>query len=310
MTNKMKVIFFFLLISFYSFSQFKKDVNKKIISDIENRKPWGQEFENQINDEIDNPYYNKEELLNKIIEERKHFQELSKPNPQSNLSIFLRRNLNLEILKKIKPRLVTTKFKLKDYSKKYRDSIVTATFRIKKRNSFDRINLLDKDLKKEIKEVLDKYPIEKLGLDKTNRKGKITVQLFTFKNKKAVINASSTPVINEPPQFSTCHDINSYSNLTSCNYKVLYNFILSNLSTENISKQKLRGEIYIRPRFSIDKNGNIYNIDSVASNKIIKQEIDRVISLYKEKIIPATINNKPVDFLYETTYALYLEKIK
>jgi hypothetical protein len=94
------------------------------------------------------------------------------------------------------------------------------------------------------------------------------------------------------------------SNYNCLNEKI-YTYVLANTSIETISKQKLKGNITLRFRFSIDTNGKVIRVNSIAPNKIIKDEIDRVLQSFDQTIIPAKRNNNP-KIAYCDNYAVII----
>lgn len=278
-----------------------------------------QERVSQFSDEaIDreryNRYYSEKEYKLVSELEMNSFQTIANPDENSELSLFFKQNLSTKDLKKIDFHKITSSFlfKLNPYKLDNYDYTIRLTFEINKDNKAQNIKIQtgDTDLNNQIKKIFKTFPLEKLKLNDKYKSGIISVQLFTRENKKAIIKASTNAVYDINPSLKECENLEYYSKRSSCFYNELNKYILKNISLEAISKQKLKGEITIYPRFSIDANGNIYKVNSIAPNNIIKNEIDRIIESFDKKIIPAKRNDIPKDYYHETSYILFIENIK
>lgn len=301
----MKKIIFLIVFtySFKNYSQQKINNLQYTLSKIVNERN---------DDELDNEYYSKLELEEEYLTESNMFQSLAKPDENSDLSNFLRANLNPELIENIDFNKIRSLYNYKNISKKIFDYTIRLTFEINKKNKASNFRIFtgNYDLNKQIIEIFEKYPLEKFSIDESSKSGKISVQLFAKENKKTIIKASTFAVVDQIPIQKNCTDVKYRQQLSSCFYKSLYNYILNNISLATISKQKLRGEIKIRPRFSIDTNGKVFHVNSIAPNNIIKDEIDRIIKSYNEIIIPAKRNNEPKIFFYDTDYVIIIDNIK
>lgn len=264
--------------------------------------------------EHQNPYYSEEEYKSVANLDKNSFQALANPDENSELSIFLKQNLTPKDLKKIDYSKITSSFlfKLNPYKLDNYDYSIKLTFEIGKENKAQNIKIQtgNTELNKQIQNIFKTFPIEKLNINNNYKSGEISVQLFTRENKKAIIKASTNAVCNVNPSFKACENLEYYRKRSSCFYNELKNYILKNISLEAISKQKLKGEITIYPRFSIDTNGKIFKVNSIAPNSIIKNEIDRVLESFNKTIIAAKRNETPIDYYYETNYIIFIENIK
>jgi hypothetical protein len=267
-----------------------------------------------INRERQNRYYTEAEYKLIADVEKNSFQTSATPNETSELSLFLKQNLTSDDLKKINFNQITSSFsyKLNPYKLENYDYTIRLTFEIGKDNKAQNIKIQtgNADFNKQIKNVFKNFPLEKLNLNDKYKSAIISVQLFCRENKKTIIKASTNAVYDLNPSIKECENLEYYSKRSSCFYNELNKYILQNISLEAISKQKLKGEITIYPRFSIDINGKIYKVNSIAPNSIIKNEIDRIIESFDKKIIPAKRNDIAKDYYYETSYILFIENTK
>jgi len=266
----------------------------------------------EITRENKNEYYTKDEFILMMDKEKMSFLKESKPSPESELSIYLKSKLTEKDLKKVNYNNIQNSFSFKTTPLKYKtyDYTIRLSFEINKKNKAWnlRVQTGNSDLNKKIENIFKNYPIEKFNLNEKNKLGKNTVQLFSREKKKTIINASNFVVLDEKPTIELCSDIKYYSKKSSCLYDDMYNYILENISLSVLSKQKKRGEIKIYPRFSIDSKGNIYKVNSIAPNKAIKKELDRIIKLYDRKLTPSKRNGIPRDYFYSSNYVLIVDK--
>ncbi len=288
--------------SLKNYSQQKINTFQNTLSEVINER---------YKEELKNEYYSKLEFEEEYLNESNEFQSLSKPDINNDLSNFIRENLDTDLLKEIDFNKIFSTHKYQNISKKIFDYTIRLTFEIDKNNKAYNFKVVtgNYDLNKKIIEIFKKYPLEKLSINENFKSGVISIQLFAKENRETIIKASTFAVVDQIPIQKKCSNIQYYRQLNSCFYKNLYDYILANISLETILKQKLRGEIKIRPRFSIDSNGKVFNVNSIAPNAIIKDEIDRIIKSYNEIIIPAKRNNMPKIFFYDTDYVIIIDKI-
>lgn len=248
--------------------------------------------------------------------EYESFQSISKSNPNSELSNYLKKHINTKDLRRVN-------FSSKETTV---EKTIRLTFQISKKNTPRnfRIRTGDRILDDKIKKLFKDFPLEKLGLKKQNRLGKCSVQLFSKHKGKTIINASSIAILDIPPILKDCQHVKYYSNLTSCFYQGLYKHIIDHFSSVFFMNKKLKKpkELKIYPRFSVDLMGDIYNINEsdfkfknyknnleyVRNSKNIESELYRVIKLFNQIIKPATRNGSPIYFNYDTQYIIIVER--
>ncbi|OXA77868.1 hypothetical protein SAMN05444397_11440 [Flavobacterium aquidurense] len=297
----MKSIFLFLtilLFSFTSYAQNQRDSLNKVVHE---------RIKDINQDEIDNPYYTKQEIEDEYVAENNIFQSLSKPNENSDLSNYFKIYLEKGLLRKIDFSEIKSSPYYSHISNKVYNHTIRLTFEINKKNKATnfRLNTGNKELDKEVIRLFKKYPLEKLSLGENAKTGKISLQLFARENKTTIIKASEFAVVDQLPILKGCENTQYNWELNKCLYDQLFKYILANISLKTISEQDLKGEIHIRPRFSIDATGKIFKANSIAPNKIIKDEIDRIILSYDQVLIPGKRNNIP-KITYCDTYRLFV----
>lgn len=302
----MKTTVLFIIISIFSlttYSQSQKDSLNKVFQE---------RIKNIKEDQSDNPYYTQEELQNEYKNEINTFKDLAKPSKNSDLANHFKIYLEKKLLKKIDFSSIKWSTFYKDVSKNKTDLSVRLTFELSKTGKATncRINSRDKELEKKIIEVFKKFPLEKLGIKESDKSGKISVQLFAREDNETVIKASQFAVVDVPPVIKGCEDSTLYWQINKCLYDRLYDYILKNISLKTLNSQELRGEIICRPRFTINSEGKITNVNSIAPNKVIKDEIDRVILSFNEIIEPGKRNNVPKNTYCDTFRTITIENLK
>ncbi|MFG4005255.1 hypothetical protein B0A67_23705 [Flavobacterium aquidurense] len=292
-----------VLLSAKSFSQSPKDSFRNAVKE---------RLKNINEKQIDNPYYSRQELEEEYLLENSVFQALAQPSTESDLANYFKIYLEQNLLKKIDFSKLKTSSYYKGISNKKYNYTIRLTFEINKKNkAFNfRIHTGDSELDKKVIEIFKNYPLEKLNLNDNAKLGKISIQLFTKEDKNTIIKASTFAVVDQLPVLKGCEGIAYNSELGRCLYDQIFEYVLKNISLENIAKQGKRGEIIINPRFSIDSDGKIFRVNSIAPNKIIKDEIDRIITSFNQVIIPGKRNDTPKNTYCETFRMITINNLK
>lgn len=302
----MKQILLFIaiiLLHFTTIAQSQKDsLNKVVHERIKDIKET----------QSDNPYYTKEEKREAYTKEVNTFQALAQPSEDSDLANYFKIYLEKKLLQKIDFSTIKWSSFYKHSSNNAYSFTIRMTFEISKTNKVTncRINTGNKERDKKIIEIFKKYPLEKLGLKESDKLGKISVQLFAKEGKNVIIKASKFAVVDTPATIESCENAELYWQINKCLYDKLYEHILKNLSLKTLNNQELRGEVIFNPRFTINEEGKIVHVNSIAPNETIKNEIDRVIQLFDQVVIPGKRNGKPQNTYYETFRSLTIENIK
>lgn len=291
------------IFSLTSYSQSQKDsLNKHVRERIKNLK----------DDLSDNPYYTKKEKEDKYLNENNTFQALAQPSVNSDLANFFKIYLEKKLLKKIDFTAIKDSYLYNNFSNSKYNYTIRLTFELSKTSKATncRINTGNKELDRKVIEIFKKYPLEKLGIKESDKSGKISVQLFAKEDKEVTIKASQFAVIDVPPVIKECEDSQFYWKFNKCLYDKLYEHLLKNISLKTLNNQELRGDIIFSPRFTITKEGKITHVNSIAPNKIIKDEIDRVIMSFNGTIESGKRNNIPKDTYCETYRTIAIENLK
>lgn len=262
----------------------------------------------------DNPYsyHSKQEIIDEYLRESKEFQSLAQPDENNRLSLFLKANLNPSLLKKNSTYFFKSDYKNSNISNEIFDYTVRLTFNLNKKNEpyNIKLNTGNRDFNNIIIQIFEKFPIDNYFLNSTTKNGKYSVQIFAKENKKVIIKASTFAIVDQIATVKNCEN-NEYQEKFSCGLDdKLFEYILANISLSTLSKQDIRGEVSFYQRYSVDTNGKISDVNSAAPNKIIKDEIDRIIKSYNQTIVPATRNNIAKNTSYYSYRKLIIENIK
>ncbi|GIZ09185.1 hypothetical protein [Flavobacterium sp. UMI-01] len=293
------LIILLLLCSVSSFSQFtsRNDLQTRI----------SESLNESLISKLSNPYYSKKDFVLSDSIERHTFKTLSKPDVNSELSLFFKENLNSQDLERIDYDKIKSlyDFKANPYKLDVYDYTIRFFFDVDKKGkpyNF-KVSTGDNVLNKLVKEIFKKFPLEKLKLTEENKLGLNSIQLFEKVKRKTIIKASTNVILDISPTTENCEVLETGMSRSSCFYNEFREYILNNISLS----QKMN-EVKIESRFSVDSNGKIYNVNCIAPKKVIKNEIDRVVKSFNKKIIPARRNNIPIDFFYNTTYIITSNK--
>ncbi|MBE8728177.1 hypothetical protein [Flavobacterium hungaricum] len=291
------------LISLNSYSQTEKDSLTKIVRE---------RIKNIKDSQSENPYYSKEEAQEDYTNEVGTFQALAQPAEDSDLANYFKIYLEKKLLKKIDFSAIKWSSFYKHLSNNKYNYTIRLTFELSKTGKATncRINTGNKDVDRKVIEVFKKYPLEKLGLKESDKSGKISVQLFAKEDKDVLIKASKFAVVDEAPVIKGCEDLQFYWQVNKCLYEQLNEYIVQHISLKTLNSQELRGEIILRYRFTINETGKITKVNSIAPNKIIKDEIDRLIMSFNAITAPGKRNNIPKTTYCETYRTITIENLK
>ncbi|MBZ4033709.1 hypothetical protein K6T82_02965 [Flavobacterium sp. 17A] len=300
-----QILLFVTIISFHFtvITQSQKDSLNKVVQ---------KRIKDIKQSQSDNPYYTKEEKREGYAKEVTTFQALAQPTEDSDLANYFKIYLEKKLLQNIDFSTIGWSSFYKHPSKNAYSYTIRLTFEISKTNKATncRINTGNKERDRKIIEIFKKYPLEKLGLKESDKLGKISVQLFAKEDKNVIIKANKFAVVDTPPILKDCENAELYWQINKCLYDKLYEHILKNLSLKTLNNQELRGEVIFNPRFTINEEGKIVHVNSIAPNQIIKDEIDRVIQSFSQVIIPGKRNGNPQNTYCDTYRSLTIENIK
>jgi hypothetical protein len=203
------------------------------------------------------------------------YEKLSDPNSKNELSLYFKKEIPRKLLRKAKY--------LKDKNN------ILLSFNINKENKPYNIKVssyASPDLNTEVKKAFEKYPLEKLNIEKINTKNNYTFQIISKKGSKNIFNCSTKIIIETPPVCETCEDLDFFEDIESCLEiefkKHFYSTFDFSIITEN--------ERCISFKCSINKNGALLLKETKKPLKYI-DEIKKTIASFPLIEAPGTFNN-------------------
>ena len=201
---------------------------------------------------------------------------LSDPNPKNELSLYFKKEIPKKLLRKAKylkdKENIVLSFNINNENKPYNIQV----------SSYGSV-----DLDTEIKKAFEKYPLEKLHIDKLDRKNSYSFQIISKKGSRNKFNCSSILITETPPVCKTCEDLDYFEDIQSCLEiafkKHFYNTFDFSIVTEN--------DTNIFFECSIDKNGGLLLKETKKPLKYI-DEIKKTIASFPLIETPGTFNNQ------------------
>lgn len=227
-----------------------------------------------------------------VKDNSKEFSAFSKPSISNDFSLYFKNNLTEEDLKKSNLSRI--------------NRILTITFEIdENENLFNittnaRSNFLDQKIKKLFKE----YPIQKLTFVDKRKLNKHIIQILSFKDQKAIINASSLIGNIRPPILLGCEtskNITAAKNCFSRGVQMNFSRKFDADLPKRLGLTKGRKNIYIQ--FKINKQGQIIDINVKAPHIEIIKEVVSVMKKMPE-IEPAYQNGQPIIAKYSIPFTI------
>ena len=121
-----------------------------------------------------------------------------------------------------------------------------------------------------------------------------------FSKEKTKTETSGIPysVVDIPPHFESCRDLNDSEAIKKCNSDKITQIVNANFKTSDIGQFKLKPKVVrVYVQFLIDKNGDIKNIEARAPHPELKKRAEEVISKLP-KMIPGEDEGQKVNTYY------------
>ena len=226
------------------------------------------------------------------------FDYYSKPNKKNELSRYIRKHIDLGLLNAIK-------FKKKDTRKQR----IFLTFRLNSKNKPVGIyvNSPYSELNESIKEAFKKYGIEKFYIPEINKLNTYVLQIISVEDNNAIVNCSTNIIYDRYPVFEGCESIVDYNSMRRCINNKLESYIIKNISHTEIINSRVIGNIKLYPKFRININGEIEQINSKAPTESLTKELNRIISIFPKAKTPPTRNGNPTNLFYSTHVRLQID---
>ena len=219
-------------------------------------------------------------------------------NPNSELAIHFKNNLNPEELTKVV------------FPSGKQDIYLSFNFN-KNGNPINiKTNSHLPELNNRLVEIFKKYSFEKLNIKSTNILESYKYPIIVKRFDKKSIKSTDKPTVFIPPIFDkNCGKSKNPDELEDCLDQNIKEIVVGNFKNNIRHKTKLTGIIRISCHFQIDANGNIINVKATAPNPSICNELEQIIKNIPSVYQPAFLNGKAVKTSYNYSYRFNNGKI-
>ncbi|MFY9241397.1 MAG: hypothetical protein WAO74_00065 [Polaribacter sp.] len=216
------------------------------------------------------------------------YQLFSNPDAENELSLYFNRNVSKELLNEARfqpeEKNIVLSFNINNENKPFRISI----------NNFG-----SPDLRESILKAFENYPLEKLSIEKLEKKNRYSLQIISEEDGENIFNCSSKIIAETPPICYNCNDLNFYEDIKTClNVEVEKHFY--NQLNFDLLKELEDKETNLFIAFTISENGSLINNKSNVPDFFV-DEVERVLKTFPliEKI--STLNDKPLEPMHSFT---------
>lgn len=238
----------------------------------------------------------------KIIEYNDKFKEFdyyAKPSTASDLTTFFKSRITKDLLNAVIP------YGNNDFQRR-----IFLTFRMNNNRVVNlKVNSEYSELNKMFIKVFKNYDIEKLNIKDKSPLNIYVIQLISWANNKPILNCSQHVIIDKYPVYKGCKSVISYNKMKGCINKILENHIVNNISTVELSKANIIGELKLNPKFLINKDGSLSKIKVKAKTNDLANELNRVVALLPKPLSPPMRNGNPTSLFYKGSVNLFINAL-
>jgi len=220
------------------------------------------------------------------------YKTFSKPNPKNELSLYLKKEIPKKYLKKArfkeKGNPILLSFKINNENKPFRVSV----------SSYGSSNLNEA-----IKSAFEKYPLEKLNIEKIDRNNLYWLQVISKKGWKNIFNASSKVIIETPTIYKKCNDLDFYDDLKTCLNLEVKKHLYNTLDFSKLGNKDAK--LYVQ--FAVNKDGKLINKKSDVPLNFLYEIINALNSFPKIEGV-STFNSNKTKVLH--SFSIVVEKDK
>jgi hypothetical protein len=220
------------------------------------------------------------------------YQTFSKPNPKNELSLYLKKEVPKKYLKK-------ARFKEKG-------NPILLSFKINKENKPFRVAVSSdgsSNLNDAIKRAFEKYPLEKLNIEKIDRSNLYYLQVISKKGWKNIFNASSKVIIETPTKYKKCNDLDFYDDLKTCLNLEVKKHLYKTLDFSKLGEKDLKLDI----QFAVNTDGKLINKKSDVPLDFL-YEIKNALNSFPKLESVSTFNSNKIEVLH--SFSIVVEKDK
>lgn len=203
---------------------------------------------------------------------------ISDTDSKNELSLYLKEEISKKLLKKA------------SYPKG--KSFITASFCIDKNDEIYNFTTSNGDieLNARLREAFENYPIDKLVPSNRGQAYKYSLKIITKKGSKNIFNCSNQFDIRTSNYTKNCQKYEQYPDIQKCFSEALKKHMEKDMNPELLfSKNTSSAGV----SFKVSNRGKLFQKKQGKKTPKSK-EIDRLLKSYPEKVIPATLNGKPV----------------
>jgi hypothetical protein len=204
------------------------------------------------------------------------------PSTKNELSLYFKKEISKNLLKK------TAYFRGKNN--------IILSFNINNEDKPYNINVStfgSNELRDKIKSAFKKYPLEKLNLNKLDRKNRYSLQIISKKGTKNIFNCSSNIMIETPTICKNCEDFEDFEDIETCLEIEVKKHIYNTFDFSKITEE----DVYIYCQYKIKNDGSLSIKNTKKAPKYI-DEIKKGLSTFSKIETQSTFNNKLINPFY------------
>lgn len=217
-----------------------------------------------------------------------NFYTTTNPSPNSDLSIYFKKNVSRKLLREVKffPKKnnIVLWFSINKEMKPYNISL----------NIFG-----GKKAGDAIKSAFKKYPLEKLGIETLRKKNRYSIQIISKKGTKNTFNCSTKTIIETSISTISCADLDTYIDIEKCVSQEVKKHIY-NVSNFDVLKTLNEDETNLNISLSVSEKGELINEKSKIP-AVFKTELEKAIATFPMKVSQRTLNNEVKQSLIDFT---------
>lgn len=228
----------------------------------------------------------------------KEFDSIAKPSPTNDLSKYFRRKIDANLL---------DNYKINEFDAN--QNHVYLAFKLNNEGKAVSIRVTSpySELNKSIADAFLNFDIDKLNITDKNPLNSYTLQILSRDGDKMIFNCSTNIIYDRYPVYEGCETNTSYSEMESCIKKLLENYVIKNISAEQIKRAKVMGLLSLNPRFIVDEKGRIEKVIVKNPKDSLSIELKRVLSHFPMAKTPALRNGKPTKLPFNETINLIID---
>ncbi|MDO6761217.1 hypothetical protein Q4566_13480 [Tamlana sp. 2_MG-2023] len=227
------------------------------------------------------------------------FDYYAEPSPNSDLTTFFKKHIDLSLLEKVKI----------NYKEDYRKRLFL-TFRIEDgKVKYIRTTAIYSELSQQFVEAFKKYDINKLNIEDLNALNMYSLQLTSWQDGKAILNCSQNAVVDRFPVFEGCESVPSYFKMAACIGKKVEDHVVKHITAKDIKNAKLIGVINLKPNIVFDEKGQVRYSTFKTASDTLNLTLRNMMRSFPQAIHPPTRNGNPTVLFHNYRAVLEVDDI-